>query len=154
MNTPFRLDDHKRRPAQPLAPPPADYFERLPRQVMARVQPRAPRESVVLGWLAALPLPLRTVLASAVVLGGFTTSFFLSQPTAGPTAAAPVATLEAVPHTEMVQYLLASDSRITLSDLAELPTAPDRTLTDSFLQASPDELQDALDGQPVDDTYL
>lgn len=152
MNTPFRLDAHKRRPAQPLAPPPADYFERLPRLVMARVQPAAPRESAVMGWLAALPLPLRTALASAVVLGGFATSFFLSQ-SAGTAAATSVATLETVPHTEMVQYLLASDSRVTLSDLAELPAA-DPALAESFLQATPDELQDALDAQPADDTYL
>ncbi|PJJ60898.1 hypothetical protein [Hymenobacter chitinivorans] len=152
MNTPFRLDDHQRR-AQPLAPPPADYFERLPRRIMARVQPEAPRESALLGWLAALSGPVRTALASAVVLGGFATSFFLSQPAAGPATSAPVAALEAVPQTEMVQYLLAADSRLTLTDLAELP-ATDRSLTDSFLQASPDELQDALDAQPADDTYL
>lgn len=153
MNTPFRLDEHKRRP-QPLAPPPADYFERLPRHIMARVQP-AGRSEATLGWLAALPLPLRTALASVVVLGGFAASFLLSQSaltSMGP-AASPVATLEAVPHTEMVQYLLASDSRVTLTDLAEL-SATDRSLTDSFLQASPDELQDALDAQPTDDTYL
>ncbi|TGE18925.1 hypothetical protein [Hymenobacter elongatus] len=151
MPTPFRLDDHKRRP-QPLAPPPADYFERLPRQIMARVQPSG-REAQAFGWLAALSLPLRTALASVVVLGGFATSFFLSQPATGPAATASVAALEAVPQTEMVQYLLASDSRVTLNDLADLP-ATDRTLTDSFLLASPDELQDALDAQPTEETYL
>ena len=150
MHTPFRLDDHKRRP-QPLAPPPADYFERLPRQIMARVQPVARPESAVFGWLAALPVPLRTALASVVVLGGFATSFLLSQPASY--LAAPVASLEAVPHTEMVQYLLAADSRLTLNDLAELPaTGP--ALTESFLQASPDELQDALDAQPLEENYL
>ncbi|MCB2377204.1 hypothetical protein LGH70_06395 [Hymenobacter sp. BT635] len=150
MNTPFRLDDHKRRP-QPLAPPPADYFERLPRQVMARVQPPAGSGSAAFGWLAFLPMPLRTALASVAVLGGFAASFFLSQPTAP--ASVPIAALEAVPHTEMVQYLLASDSRLTLTDLAEL-SAADHTLTDSFLQASPGELQDALDAQPTEENYL
>ncbi|TGE28204.1 hypothetical protein [Hymenobacter metallicola] len=152
MNTPFRLDDHTRRP-QPLAPPPADYFATLPRQIMARVQPEAAREAALLGWLSALPLPLRTALASVVVLGGFATSFFLSQPAVAPATAVSVAALEAVPRTEMVQYLLATDSRVSLTDLAELPAA-DHTLTDSFLQASPDELQDALDAQPTDETYL
>ena len=152
MNTPFRLDEHRRRP-QPLAPPPADYFERLPRQIMARVQPAARRDSVVFGWLTALSLPVRTALASAVVLGGFATSFFLSQSAVTSMAPASVATLEAVPRAEMMQYLLASDSRVTLTDLAELP-ATDHTLTDSFLQASPAELQEALDSQPTDDTYL
>jgi hypothetical protein len=152
MNTPFRLDDHQRRP-QPLAPPPADYFERLPRQIMARVQPGASRESAVFGWLAALSMPVRTALASAVVLGGFATSFFLSQAATHSLVSTSVASLETVPRTELVQYLLASDSRVTLTDLAELP-ATDRTLTDSFLQASPDELQDALDAQPTDDSYL
>ncbi|TGE23978.1 hypothetical protein E5K00_01825 [Hymenobacter aquaticus] len=153
MNTPFRLDDHKRRP-QPLAPPPADYFERLPRQVMARVQPATGRDAAGLGWhwLTVLSGPARTALASAVVLGGFATSFFLSQP-AATSVSAPVAALEAVPRTEMVQYLLASDSRVTLTDLAEL-SATDRTLTESFLQASPGELQDALDAQPTDENYL
>ncbi|MCB2408754.1 hypothetical protein [Hymenobacter lucidus] len=153
MNTPFRLDEHKRRP-QPLAPPPADYFERLPRQLMARVQPAAGRSEAAFGWLAALSMPLRTALASVVVLGGFATSFLLSQSAVtSVTPAATVASLEAVPRTEMMQYLLASDSRVTLTDLAELSTA-DHSLTDSFLQASPDELQDALDAQPTDDTYL
>ncbi|SHJ29041.1 hypothetical protein SAMN02745146_2777 [Hymenobacter daecheongensis DSM 21074] len=149
MKTPFHLDEHPRRP-QPLAGPPAGYFDRLPMQIMARVQPSAPRESTAPGWLTALSMPLRTALASVVVLGGFTVSFLLS-PTA--TAPAKAVALAQVPETEMVQYLLASDTRVSLTDLADL-AATDRALTNTYLQASPNELQDALDAQPTDEIYL
>ncbi|QIL75198.1 hypothetical protein [Hymenobacter sp. HDW8] len=71
MKTPFRLDDHPRRPQPPLASPPAGYFDQLPRQIMARVQPEATTESVTWGWLITLSRPLRTALASALVLGAF-----------------------------------------------------------------------------------
>ncbi|MBO3270426.1 MULTISPECIES: hypothetical protein [Hymenobacter] len=143
MNTPFRLDDHPRRP-YPLAPPPAGYFEQLPRRVMDRVQPT---EAPALGWLSRLPLPLRTALASTLLLGGFAASLVLS---VTPTSAS--ATLAAVPQEELVQYLLANDSRVTLADLADLSaTAP---TTASYLHASPEELQSALDAQPTDDSYL
>ncbi|GAA3930884.1 hypothetical protein [Hymenobacter algoricola] len=152
MKTPFRLDEHPRRP-QPLAEPPAGYFDRLPRQIMTRVQPAAARESGAWGWLTALPLPLRTALASVVVLGGFAASFLLSpnaSPTAGSAASPPA--LAQVPEAEMVQYLLASDTRVSLNDLADLP-ATDQAMH-GYLQASPNELQDALDAQPTEDIYL
>jgi hypothetical protein len=150
MKTPFRLDEHPRRP-QPLAEPPAGYFDQLPRQVMARVHPA--REAGAWGWLTALSPALRTTLASVAVLGGFATTFLLS-PTAVPfsTPAASQAALARVPQAEMVQYLLASDTRVSLSDLAELP-ATDQALA-SYLHASPAELQEALDAQPTDETYL
>jgi len=152
MKTPFRLDEHPRRP-QPLAEPPAGYFDRLPTQLMARVQPATGREAAQFGWLTALSLPLRTALASVVVVGGFATAFLLT-----PTAVTPAGSassqvaLARVPQAQLVQYLLASDTRVSLNDLAELPAA-DHAL-DSYLQASPDELQDALDAQPTEDTYL
>jgi hypothetical protein len=154
MQTPFRLDDHPRRP-QPLAPPPDVYFDQLPMRVMQRVRPHTttsggagPR------WLAALSVPLRTALAATVVLGGFVGSFLLSQPGTFPTTGAASATaLAAVPRTEMVDYLLASEQRLTLPDLAELP-ATEQALPDSFLRASPGELQDLLDAQPTEDSYL
>lgn len=157
MKTPFRLDDHPCR-TSPLAPPPDGYFDRLPRRVMERVQPTPATEWMGTTWLTALSRPLRTALASVVVLGGFATTFLLSQqltPSAQPAAAnsAEVA-LANVPRTEMVQYLLASDQRVTLPDLAELPGTADQTVTDSFLQASSAEVQDILDEQPTDDLYL
>ncbi|WP_303312504.1 hypothetical protein [Hymenobacter sp. BT730] len=157
MKTPFRLDDHPRR-TSPLAPPPDGYFERLPRQVMERVQPVPAAEGALPGWLLAFSRPMRTALASVVLLGGFATSFFLSQQIVSPQQ--PVADSSAalalanVPRTEMVQYLLASDQRVTLPDLAELPGTADQTVTDSFLQASSAEVQDILDEQPTDDLYL
>jgi hypothetical protein len=154
MKTPFRLDDHPRRP-QPLAPPPDGYFDKLPMRVMQRVEPQALAATgplAVPGWLAALSAPLRTALASTVVLGGFAASFLLSGPGAVPTA--PTAgTLASVPRTELVEYLLANEQRITLTDLAELP-ATAQTLPESYLQASSAELQDVLDAQPTDETYL
>jgi hypothetical protein len=141
MHTPFNLDDHKRR-AQPLAPPPERYFEQLPMRVMARVQPDAATGLAgSRGWLWQ------------VLLGGFAASFWLNQPSGAPIPRYSAATLAAVPQTEMVQYLLASEQRVTLTDLAEVATAG-AALPDAYLQASPAELQDALDAQPSDETYF
>ncbi|HEX8425329.1 hypothetical protein [Hymenobacter sp.] len=151
MKTPFRLDDHPRRP-QPLAPPPDGYFERLPMQVMQRVQPASANTSWAgLHWLTALPAPLRTALAAGVVLSGFVGSFLLSENSATPTATSNH--LAAVPRTEMVEYLLASEQPLTLTDLAELPVT-EQALPETRLQVSPDELQEVLDAQPTEDTYL
>lgn len=149
MKTPFRLDEHPRR-VQPLAPPPPGYFDALPRRVMARAQPAATETVAGWQWLAALSGPVRTALASGVVLGGFALSFVLNG-TTPPTL--PSGALASVPQAELVQYLLASDSRLTLNDLAELPGS-DELAADTYLHASPDELQAALDAQPIDDTYL
>ena len=153
MKTPFRLDDHPRRP-QPLAPPPDGYFDRLPTQIMARVQPATTREAGLWGWLQVLSVPVRMGLASVAVLGGFAATFLLNQSEA-PTASAHLthASLAAVPRTEMVQYLLASDDRISVTDLSELPTA-DQDLVGDYLNASPEEIQAALDEQPSDINYL
>ena len=151
MNTPFRLDDHKRR-SQPLASPPEQYFDQLTGRPIARVQPSSKAGLAgTWGWIRHRAAPMRTELASAVVLGGFAASYWLTQPTVSTTHTSAGA-LAAVPRTEMVEYLLASDQRVTLSDLAELSSAPS-DLSDPYLQASADELQDALDGQPSDDLY-
>ncbi|MCC2546543.1 hypothetical protein LJY25_08820 [Hymenobacter sp. BT175] len=151
MKTPFRLDDHPRR-AHPFSAPPADYFDRLPTRVMARVQPGATR-ATGLGWLLALPAPLRTALASTLVLGSFAASFFLARPAAVSTPATADATLAAIPQTEVVQYLLTSDQHVSLNDLTVL-AATDQDLTASFLPASSPELEEALESQPIEDTYL
>ena len=151
MNTPFRLDNHPRRPHPPLAPPPDRYFEQLPRCVMARVQPVADA-APAWDWFTALARPWRTALASAAVLGGFAAAFLLSP--AGPQAPAGTAesALARVPHEQLVQYLLASEQRLSLNDLAELPAAS--ASAEAYLQASPTELQDALDAQPTEDYLL
>ncbi|OUJ72854.1 hypothetical protein BXP70_16205 [Hymenobacter crusticola] len=120
---------------------------------MARVQPEARQESAAFGWLRVLSMPLRTALASVVVLGGFTATFLLSQPDAATTPRLAHANLAAVPRTEMVQYLLASDERLSTSDLSELPVA-DQDLVHDYLQASPAEVQAALDEQPSELNYL
>lgn len=151
MNTPFRLDEHRRRPHPPLAPPPDRYFEQLPRRVMQRVQHEAPG-APAWHWLAALTGPMRTALASVVVLGGFAASFLLS-PSPVPAASAGAA-LAQVPREEMVQYLLASEQRLTLTDLAELPAAATALPTEGYLHASEQEVQDLLDAQPTEDAYL
>ena len=142
----FRLDEHPRRPF-PLAPPPPDYFNALPRRVMARVQPAEAEAGW--SWLAAWSRPLRTALASGLVLGGFALTFLLSGP-AAPTSAGDA--LAQVPRAELVQYLLANDNRVTLNDLAELSGTNQPTAA-AYLQASPAELQAALDAQPTDDVY-
>jgi hypothetical protein len=150
MNKPFRLDEHRRRPHPPLAPPPDRYFEQLPARVMQRVQPSAPSPAAW-GWLTTLPAPLRTALASVAVLGGFAASFLLGP--AAPTPSATTAALARVPREELVQYLLASEQRVTLTDLAELPGAAQHAPLGT-LQASPEELQELLDAQLTEETYL
>ena len=144
MTTPFRLDEHPRRP-QPLAPPPPGYFDTLPRRVMARVQPAEAEAGW--SWRAALAGPLRPALSSVLVLGGFALTFLLSGP-AAPTS--PGSALAQVPRAELVQYLLANDNRLTLNDLAELSGTGQLTAA-AYLQVSPTELQAALDAQPLDD---
>ncbi|WP_045687276.1 hypothetical protein [Hymenobacter sp. AT01-02] len=146
MNTPFRLDNHPRRSQPPLASPPDRYFEQLPTRVMERVTSEV---NSPVRWLGLLPAPLRTALASVVLLGGFATTYVLIQHPPTP----PADSLASVPQQELVDYLLASDQRVTLTDLAELP-ATAQPLPETYLQASPSEVQDVLDAQPLEDTYL
>lgn len=150
MNTPFRLAEHRRRPQPPLALPPDRYFEQLPARLMQRVQ-AVPPSPAAWGWLTALSGPVRTALASGVVLGGFAASFLLSPGT--PVQPLATASLAQVPRAELVQYLLASEQRVTLSDLAELPGAAQHAPTGT-LQASPEELQELLDAQSAEEIYL
>ena len=152
MKPPFRLDDHPRRPQPPLTPPPVAYFDQLPRQIMARVQPEAATESVTWGWLTNLSRPLRTALASVVVLGGFSTAFYLSQPTTQTLNLPPTTVLTAVPEAALIDYL-AVNNQLETEDLASLPL-PDNNLMAYFLQASPQELEDALGPQPPEDAYF
>ncbi|WP_133272374.1 hypothetical protein [Hymenobacter radiodurans] len=151
MKTPFRLDDHPRRPQPPLASPPAGYFDQLPRQIMARVQPEATTESVMWGWLITLSRPLRTALASALVLGGFSTAFYLSQPATQTSNLSPTVELAAVPDAALIEYL-AVNNQLETEDLASLPL-PDDNLMAYFLQASPQELEAALGPPTLDEAY-
>lgn len=164
MKTPFRLDEHPRRPLPPLAPPPEDYFQQLPQRVMRRVQPAAPEASPLLGWLSALSAPLRTALASVLLLLGFAVSFWLVSGPGRPQAPASMAAapltpraaqaLAAVPPAEAVQYLLSDAApRVTLADLADTRVA-ERPLTAEFLPGTDAEIQAALDEQPSLDVYL
>ena len=155
MKPPFKLDAHPRRPQPPLSEPPAGYFDKLPTQIMARLpQADARATAAGWGWLALLSPTLRTGLASVAVLGGFVASFYLSGPQAAGGGGMATASLDAVPRTELVGYLLSSGTHVETSDLATL-TAADPNFTKSFLHASDDELTDALDAQPTDDlTYL
>lgn len=147
MNKPFKLDKHPRRPRPLLSEPPPGYFDQLPTRVMARL-PRA-EEPAPSGWswLLQLPAGLRTGLATMVLLGGFAASFWLS----GPAQPAAIASLDAVPETQLVNYLLNSGTRVENSDLAELAAA-NPELPGTFLHASDEELTDALDAQPTDET--
>ena len=155
MKPSFKLDAHPRRPHPPLSGPPAGYFDQLPMRVMARL-PRADAPATATGWrwLAGFTPALRTGLASAAVLGGFAASFYLSGPQPAGTSVAATAPLDAVPRTELVGYLLTSGAHVENADLAVL-TAADPNLTKGFLHASADELTEALDAQPSDDSiYL
>lgn len=155
MKPSFTLAAHPRRPRPLLSEPPAGYFDQLPMRVMARL-PQADARETASGWrwLARLSPALRTSLASVAVLGGFAASFYLSGSL--PADGTGVATLDAVPQTELVGYLLTSGATVENADLAVL-TAASPDLTKGFLHASADELTEALDAQPSEDlslTYL
>ena len=151
MKPAFKLDAHPRRPRPLLSDPPAGYFDQLPMRVMARLPQADNRQtSAAWRWLAHLSPALRTGLATVAVLGGFAGSFYLSGPQPVGLGAGASASLDAVPHTELVGYLLTSGARVESTDLAVL-TAADPSITNSFLRASPDELMEALDAQPSDE---
>ena len=155
MKTAFKLDAHPRRPRPLLSEPPAGYFDKLPTHIMARL-PQADARATAPGWswLHAWPSALRTGLASVAVLGGFAASFYLSGSAPLVPATAATASLDAVPRTELVGYLLTSGARIESSDLSVLAAAHPG-ITKGFLHASEEELNDALDAQPTEDlTYL
>ena len=148
MNTPFRLDQHPRRP-QPLAAPPAGYFEQLPTRVMARLpRPAAGRSAAPGGaWWRALPGAWRTSVAAAAVLLSFVVAFWLVGAPAAPTT---VASLDAVPQPELVSYLLESGAAVETSDLAVL-TAAHPAATALFPRPTADEIEAALDAQPTEE---
>ena len=151
MKPSFKLDAHPRRPHPPLSEPPAGYFDKLPTQIMARL-PQADARAIATGWrwLALRSPALRTGLASMAVLGGFAASFFLSGLPQSGTSGVATASLDAVPRTELVGYLLTSEAGVETADLAVL-TAADPAITRGFLHASDEELTDALDAQPSED---
>lgn len=155
MKPSFKLDAHPRRPRPLLSEPPADYFNQLPTRIMARLpQAEATESAVGWRWLALLSPALRTGLASVAVLGGFAASFYLSGPQPGSASLATSDSLDSVPRTELVGYLLTSGDRVETSDLAVL-TAAHPNITRGFMQATEEELTDALDAQPSEDlTYL
>lgn len=147
MNKPFKLDEHLRRPRPLLSEPPAGYFDQLPTRVMARLPRTEEPATSGWAWLLQLPASLRTGLATTLLLGGFAASFWLSNP--APSAA--VASLDAVPETQLVNYLLNSGARVESTDLAVLAAAHPE-LPGTFLHASEEELTDALDAQPADES--
>ena len=155
MKPAFKLDAHPRRPRPVLSEPPADYFDKLPTRIMARLpQADARPASATWNWLTFLSPALRTGLASVAVLGGFAASFYLSGSAPLVPATAGTAALDAVPRTELANYLLTSGARVEASDLATL-TAAHPNIAKGFLRVSAEELNDALDAQPTDDpTYL
>ena len=153
MKPAFKLDAHPRQPRPLLSSPPADYFDKLPARIMARL-PQTEERTPAWGWLSFLTPALRTGLASVAVLGGFAASFYMSGSAPLVSATASTASLDAVPRTELASYLLNSGARVENSDLATL-TASHPNVANGFLQASDDELNDVLDAQPTDDpTYL
>lgn len=153
MKPAFKLDAHPRRPRPLLSSPPADYFDKLPTRIMARL-PQAEERAPAWGWGSFLSPALRTGLASVAVLGGFAASFYMSGSVPLVPATANTAALDAVPRLELANYLLTSGARVETSDLATL-TAAHPNVAQGFLRVSDEELTDALDAQPTDDpTYL
>ena len=155
MKPAFKLDAHPRRPRPLLSSPPADYFDKLPTRIMARLPQAEERSaSAAWGWLAFLSPALRTGLASVAVLGGFAASFYMSGSAPLVPATSSTAALDAVPRTELANYLLTSGTRVETTDLATLTVAYPN-IAKGFLRVSDEELNDAIDAQPTDDpTYL
>jgi hypothetical protein len=151
MNAPFRLDQHRRAWPQPLSAPPTGYFDKLPTRIMAQVQPPVTRPAL-LSWLGQVPASLRTGLASTLLLGTFAASFWLGAgSTSSPELAA--ASLDQVPRTQLVDYLLTNEAHIDLSEMAELAPTP-LGITKQYLRPSAQELTEALDAQPADSQPL
>lgn len=151
MKTPFSLAQHPRRAGQPLGGPPPGYFDCLPAQVMARVQP-APARPAALGWLLRAPAALRTGLASTLLLGTFAASLWLGGNQAT-LLTAPAASLDQVPQEQLLDYLTSGETQVSLLDLAELPTHH-ASLAPQYLHPSASELNDALDAQPASENDL
>ena len=147
MNKPFKLDEHPRRPRPLLSEPPAGYFDRLPTRVTARLPQADAPAAAGWAWLLQLPASLRTGLAAMLLLGSFAASFWLSSRS----LSASTASLDAVPETQLISYLLHSGTRVESTDLAVLAEAAPE-LSGSFLHASDEELTDALDAQPADES--
>ena len=154
MKPAFKLDAHPRRPRPLLSEPPADYFDKLPTRIMAHLPQADGRTAAAWGWLSFLSPALRTGLASVAVLGGFAASFYMSGSPPLMPATSGTAALDAVPRTELANYLLTSGAHVETSDLATL-TAAHPDIAKGFLRVSDEELNDSLDAQPTaDSTYL
>ncbi|WP_375417782.1 hypothetical protein [uncultured Hymenobacter sp.] len=153
MKPAFRLDQHPRRAQPLLSGPPAGYFEQLPQRVMDRLPQPEAETAAGWGWLLSLPPRWRTSLAASALLTGFAASFWLSAPggpAGAPASIASIASLDAVPQTELVGYLLGPEARVEPTDLTELAAAyPD--VNSSILHASDAEILDALDAQPAEE---
>lgn len=154
MKPAFRLDQHPRRPQPLLTAPPAGYFEQLPHRVLARLpQPESPA-SAGWAWLHSLPPFWRTSLASGALLAGFAASFWLGAPAGLGGAPAPgLASLDAVPPAELVNYLLGSATPAEATALAELSPTP-LQLSSGLLRASDAEITAALDAQPAEESAI
>jgi hypothetical protein len=146
MKPSFRLDQHPRRWPQPLSAPPAGYFEQLPTRVMAQIAAPA-HQPPLAAWLRQAPAYVRTGLASTLLLGTFAASLWLGVGSAPQATAAEG--LAGVPQEELVEYL-ATEIRLDVTDLAELPARP-LGITSRYLRPSAPELADALDAQPTDE---
>jgi hypothetical protein len=151
MNAPFRLDQHRRAWPQPLSAPPAGYFDKLPTRIMAQVQPPT-TQPVLLSWLSQVPTSLRTGLASTLLLSTFAVSFWLGAgSTDGPELASD--SLDQVPRTQLVDYLLTSEAHVDLNDMVELAPAQ-LGIAKQYLHPSAQELTEALDAQPAEPQSL
>jgi|GEM_PF-846849 len=160
MKPAFRLDQHPRRAQPPLSDPPPGYFDRLPTRVMARVSAPAAARPAGLGWsgwLGYAPAGLRTSLVATLLLGTFAAAHWLSSgpltSPAGPPTTTAAVSLDAVPREQLVDYLLSSEAHPDLAELGEQRVAHLR-IARQYFQLSANDLTDALDAQPAEDTSL
>jgi hypothetical protein len=140
MKPNFNLEDLKRENVYNV---PENYFDKLPNRIMQRVTATPPETSGAKSWL---PAPVRLALAGSGFAAVFATVFLLNFSQTDQTF---TGRLAAVPETEIVNYLLASE-QLDRSDLALFPGA-ETDLTYEFISASQTEIKQELEDQPLDE---
>ncbi len=140
MEPNFKLEDLDRENGFRV---PDNYFDKLPNRIMQRVTAASPEPVLAKSWL---PAPLRLALAGSGFVAVFATVFLLNAPVQ-PTGFSN--RLAAVPETEIVNYLLASE-QLENTDLAMLPVS-ETDLTHEFISASHTEIRQELEDQTIDE---
>ncbi|GEO03511.1 hypothetical protein AAE02nite_11750 [Adhaeribacter aerolatus] len=129
---------------------PADYFEKLPAQMMTRVNGHRQENSGVFTF-GALPW-LKSALAGLALVISFISIFLYNSSEPGTYTGESTQILAAVSDQEAMDYLLTSD-QLDSYDLAMLPQA-EQDFTHEFIQASDAELEREVELADLDElTY-